>query len=187
MFQVKPTDEQREYAWLITSHPRYGLKLVYPRQQPRNLYAGMLAEVVMADGIGHSRPPLGKKFDHGIDFEIYGVNTDIKCHVRKNDPKPNPRYYYNVPAHQITDKHQTDIYVMASVNENTGILTIVGLIRQDDIWDYFCEGGSQRTHDPRDDGTIYTRPYDLYEIPYPQLKSVDSWLDLTWKINQMSI
>jgi len=168
-FRLDIKDDQRLHAWNLVKRINFGNRSSGANGDPEMQYTGVLGEVVFADLMGLPRPS-GGGFDYGIDFQILGVNIDMKtmgrdCFVREN-------FVNNLICSQV-DYYQseTDAYLFASINKTIKVLEILGWCRKSDIQRQhngikkFLKGETRK----RADRTTFETRSDMYEIPVKSL------------------
>ena len=129
MFDVRITNEQRQYAWDLTGKTNFGKRGVADGDRTKQ-YVGMLGQTVMADLIGAPRPTGAGGFDHGVDFILNERFIDLKTMARQYPV--DERWTNNLYASQVDnyDDFHTELYVFSSINTVTKVMTFVGAFKR---------------------------------------------------------
>ena len=133
-------------------------------------FVGLVGEITVKNflGINHVE---SDGFDGGYDLTLKGKKIDIKTMGRNVDVKPH--YVNNFITYQ--KDYDCDIYIFASINKKTSVLTICGYATKDDLISKGnrYEQGEIRV---RDDGTEFKFKAPTIEIENNKLKSIKQLL-----------
>lgn len=174
MFDIHITDEQRRAAADLVSRCNFGNRGTFDGNRERQ-YTGILGQIVMADGVGLPRPTGTGGFDDGIDFTVADRKVDLKTMGRT---VPVHRSFVNNLVASQT-KYQTEVYVFASINKTTRIMTVCGVYPKSELGKWYHAKGDTRT---RADGSTFALEADMYEIPNLALRDVRDWTGVVWAI-----
>jgi len=135
---------------------------------PEQQLTGIVGESAVAHACGFPLIDGSTGFDGGEDIRIGEYVVDIKTMGRA--VPVNIHYMVgNFPKCQ--ESYKTDVYVFASLNKNTDVLTIVGWIPKKEFLEkasLFREGETRT----RNNGTEFVLSQDNYEIKYSYLRDV---------------
>ena len=173
MLTFTATDEQAAWAWQHTPRERYGRGRDNFAGDHVKRYAGLLAEVIIADAIGlERRAPEGD--DGGMDLEWANLRVDIKATVRNTPPRPE--WPSNLRAAQAL-RAGTHAFIFCALHREARALTVMGFLEKRDLQHgWYCKRGEKRT---RTDGTRFTCHEDMYEVPTAAMTPIGTIQDLT--------
>jgi hypothetical protein len=172
MFSVRPNEEQRRQAYNLIQSTNFGNRGEFDGS-PEDQFIGILAEIVLAENMNLKRHS-GNGFDNGYDFIIGDVKVDLKTMGRTTDPLPN--YISNIPASQLTDKYESEVFLFASYNKTSKLLTFIGILPKSEIKrEWFHEKGKARF---KMNGEQVVLKVNNYEVPYSAVRPVTDWLNI---------
>ena len=169
MFHVNPTDEQIRHAVWIASDPNFNHHVF--GGEFKHKYHGFLTQTIMADLLGVPRPIPGN--DGGHDFVVGGVSVDLKTIVGTVPRKST--WPHNLALVQYR-KHDVDVYMLASINSEDGIVAFDGYIpkREIKVDEWLFVKGTKR---PQANGKSMTTTCDTIEIPASAVHGIRSIKD----------
>jgi hypothetical protein len=117
-------------------------------------------------------------FDGGSDWNIFGLNFDVKTMGRAVEPKID--FVNNLIESQTHFK--PDAYLFLSLNKLKMILSVCGWLPMEEVYSnsILYAKGTERL---RNDGTSFQMRADTYEIPNKNLRhKAKSWTELMGEI-----
>jgi hypothetical protein len=135
-------------------------------------YTGLLGENMVRIMLG-LKPSFIPGYDGGHDLLMNSVKVDVKTMGRHVDPKPE--YVNNFIGYQ--KDLDAQMYIFCSMNKNTSIFFVCGLLTKIDLLDYahFYPAGSIRY---RDDDTSFRMKAPTYEIANSSLIQLQTPTDI---------
>jgi hypothetical protein len=172
MFDIKPTQEQKDYAAEQIEKYNFGQRGRGDGNKEQQ-YVGVLGQTIVADLLEMTRPDGEDGNDGGVDFTINGKKVDVKTMSRTVSMKEH--YVHNFIAYQ--KDYLNDAYIFLSYNKNNDTLSICGTVSKEQFNERasFYEKGEMRY---RDDGTFFPTKAPLYEIKQSDLNPVNSIEDI---------
>ena len=172
MFNLKLTDEVRDYANRQVSIKNFGVRSVGFNGNRIRQYTGIVGECMVHLAMGEDMP----RYDTGSlieDLKINNKKVDIKTMARTVDMRDF--YVHNFVGYQ--KDRDNDVLLFISINKTTGNVQICGWLPKKIFLEQasFFDKGSVRT---RTDGSTFVTRAPLYEIENKNLNQINTIEDI---------
>ena len=172
MFNLKLTDEVRDYANRQVSIKNFGVRSAGFNGNRIQQYTGIVGECMLHKAIGKDLPT----YDSGSlieDIIINNKKVDIKTMARTVDMRDF--YVHNFVGYQ--KDRDNDVLLFISINKTTGNVQICGWLDKKKFLEQasFFDKGSVRT---RTDGSTFVTRAPLYEIENKNLNQINTIEDI---------
>ena len=172
MFNLKLTDEVRDYANRQVSIKNFGVRSAGFNGNRIRQYTGIVGECMVHLAMGEDMP----RYDSGSlieDLKINNKKVDVKTMARNVDMRDF--YVHNFVGYQ--KDRDNDVFLFISINKTTGNVQICGWLDKKKFLEQasFFDKGSVRT---RTDGSTFVTRAPLYEIENKNLNQINTIEDI---------